>query len=409
MSTEKDSLILRHPTDDEWALMPAFDARAFGIAVPMPADELDDFRAQVEPHDALVVVEPGGPGDPLVALSLFYRMQVTVPGGPPVPAAGLSWVSVAPTHRRRGLLRRMLDAMFDRWESEQFPVAILTASEGGIYERFGFGPAAYADRVRVDPATATLRGTPPADSRVRFGTPEQIAERVPELHARWAATRPGAVNRGAATWRSILADRDFRQPDGAGGLHYLLHEDGYASYRMHSRGDHVRAEIDDLCAVTEQAHTDLWRILTSLDLIDEVTGLIPVDDPLPQKLINLRGVEILGRSDRLWLSVLDVVAALPLRRYRGSARFVMAITDGYRDRAGTYLLEITDGQAEVRRTDEEPTVRMDISVLSTLYLGTSAARDFAAADRLWTDRPETLVALNVAFRGFPEPFAGTFF
>ena len=56
--------------------------------------------------------------------------------------AALTNVTVAPTHRRRGLLRRMitndLRSAADRGE----PVGIPIASEYPIYGRFGYGAAA---------------------------------------------------------------------------------------------------------------------------------------------------------------------------------------------------------------------------------------------------------------------------
>ncbi|MFT3852789.1 MAG: GNAT family N-acetyltransferase [Ilumatobacteraceae bacterium] len=46
-------------------------------------------------------------------------------------------MGVAATHRRQGLLRRLMDACHDDIDARREPVAMLFASEGGIYERFG--------------------------------------------------------------------------------------------------------------------------------------------------------------------------------------------------------------------------------------------------------------------------------
>ncbi|NED59864.1 GNAT family N-acetyltransferase, partial [Streptomyces sp. SID10244] len=56
-----------------------------------------------------------------------------------------------------------------------------------------------------------------------------------------------------------------------------------------------------------------------------------------------------------------------------------------------------------------PTVRMDISVLGSIFLGGTPVRRFAAAERVWTDSVDTLAALDSAFGTDRAPFAGTFF
>ena len=60
-----------------------------------------------------------------------------------LPAAGVTFVAVLPTYRRRGvlssLMRRQLADVRDRGE----PLAILWASEAVIYGRYGYGRASW--------------------------------------------------------------------------------------------------------------------------------------------------------------------------------------------------------------------------------------------------------------------------
>src|SRR3712207_8818896 len=46
-------------------------------------------------------------GDRVVATSGVYSRTLTVPGAV-VPCAGVSWVTVSPTHRRRGVLTAIM-------------------------------------------------------------------------------------------------------------------------------------------------------------------------------------------------------------------------------------------------------------------------------------------------------------
>ncbi len=77
----------------------------------------------------------------LVGGSAMISLEVTVPGSRPVRLGGVTSTAVAATHRRRGLLRLMMQAMFDEARERGEPLAGLSASEGTIYGRFGYGPA----------------------------------------------------------------------------------------------------------------------------------------------------------------------------------------------------------------------------------------------------------------------------
>ncbi|MDY6807476.1 MAG: GNAT family N-acetyltransferase [Actinomycetota bacterium] len=405
------ALTLARATDDDWDEIFATDARAFLMTDPLSAAEQADLRGKVDNSDVVLVRDPQGlVGSPLVGVSMFYRMTVTVPGGAQEPAAGLSWVSVAATHRRRGILRTMITELFDQWESEDQVFAILTASEATIYERFGFGPACHAHDVSIDLGSAKMRHR--ADkhlSPVNFASGDEVARRIPEIHARWAATRPGALSRPTSWWEPILADRRSQRPAQTSGLHYLLHADGYASYRINTSVDPSRGDVAEVVAVTEAAHTDLWRVLVGLDLMSSVTASIPVDDPLPLKLTDHRAVSVTGVRDKMWLRILDVPRALTSRAYSADLDVVLEVTDEFRGRGGVFDLSVREGAATVTPSTSVPTIRMDISVLGSLFLGGTPARTFAAAERLWTADEQTLRALDRTFATERAPYSGTFF
>ena len=63
-----------------------------------------------------------------------------------MPAAGVTLVGVLPTHRRQGVLTRLMRAQLDDVRERGEPVAFLWASEGAIYGRFGYGMAGFPAR-----------------------------------------------------------------------------------------------------------------------------------------------------------------------------------------------------------------------------------------------------------------------
>ena len=81
--------------------------------------------------------------DALVGIYSSYDMAVTTPGPldtlTRVPMAGLTWVSVHPDHRRRGVLREMVTHHFTRLHESGSALSGLHAAEVGIYGRFGYG------------------------------------------------------------------------------------------------------------------------------------------------------------------------------------------------------------------------------------------------------------------------------
>ena len=402
-------LVLRRATDDDWPAIIAADARAFAFIHPLDAEAEADIRSKLRDGDVVVVYDQSGPVGPVLAgVAMFYRMTLTLPGGARVDLPGLSWVSVAATHRRRGILRRMITELFDQWEQEKSVFSILTASEATIYERFGYGPACFEQQAEIDLSKAQLRETPPAWTPVRFATADQVRELVPDLHDRWASMNPGAIVRSRVWWNMIFADREMLR-DGQSALHYLVHPDGYVSYRISHEGGNPSARVSEFFAVTDAAHTDLWRVLLGLDLIPTIHVSMPVDDPLPMKLTNLRAPKMTALSDSMWLRIIDIPAALQARTYSEDVDAVLEISDQFRGNGGRFAFTVRDGVATVSATDDPATVRMDVSVLSSIYLGGYRATEFAAANRLWASDHATLCELDQAFLTDRKPFSGTFF
>lgn len=76
-----------------------------------------------------------------VATFRSFRQEVSTVGGGSLTADAITQVTVAPTHRRRGLLSRMMGADLAAARERGDAIATLIAAEYPIYGRFGFGPA----------------------------------------------------------------------------------------------------------------------------------------------------------------------------------------------------------------------------------------------------------------------------
>ncbi|MBW0112119.1 GNAT family N-acetyltransferase, partial [Pseudonocardia sp. KRD-182] len=403
--------------------MAVADGRAFGFHYE--DQDVADLRPVVDPERFVlardgsaqeVAAQAGDPAAGIVGIAGSFDFAVTLPGGGPLPAAGVTWVSVAVTHRRRGILRAMLDDLHRGYAAAGTPLAVLNASEGGIYGRFGYGVATTDRAVEVDRRRAVLRPGVPDPGGVRYAGVEEAGRHAPEVHRRWCAVQPGAVSRSDDWWSYALLDRPH-QRRGASARFHLLHDDGYAAYRM----DQGTCRVVDFFAATEQAHLALWRVLLALDLVTTVAvDALPADDPLPWLLTDPRAVSTTGLSDALWARVLDPAAVLGARRYAVDVDAVLQVhdPDGYAD--GRFRLRGGPDGAECTRTDDTPDLHLDVPALGALAFGGTRLRTLVRAGRAEVAGRAELPtpagagapvegALDVALRPEREPCAGTRF
>src|SRR5690606_31205850 len=145
-------------------------------------------------------------GDRMVGTTAAYSLEMTLPGGPRT-VAGITGVGVWPTHRRRGVLTALMSRQLADIRARGEAVAVLWASEGAIYGRYGFGLAAFGLYARIRNPYAVLRdaqGDP--ELTVELLTPEEALPSLTRLHREAAATRIGQFQRGDSWWGRFLKD-----------------------------------------------------------------------------------------------------------------------------------------------------------------------------------------------------------
>jgi predicted acetyltransferase len=401
------SIEVRPIEASEFEAIVTMDARAFGLTYT--DEDMEDLRRILELDRTLVALD----GPEVVGSTSAFSFEMTVPGGAFVPTAGVTWVGVMPTHRRRGILRqlmaRQLDEMLDRGE----PLAALSASESSIYGRFGYGVA--TRRAALTMATKRVRLLPGrGDGQVRFADPVTARKTLPGLYDRQRALVPGTMSRDDRWWDHILADLETLR-EGATTFFFLVHPDGYAVYRRRSAwanglpGD--QCLVSEVVAVTPEAHASLWRVLLELDLVERLTYVrYSIDDPLPWLLDDSRRLEITGVWDDEWVRLLHVPRALEARRYLSEDRFVLELVDAFRPAIGGRF-EL-DGGAEgavCRRTTAEPDLVMDISDMGSLYLGGVRASILARAGRIEERTAGAARRADAFFASDPPPHNQTGF
>lgn len=356
-------------------------------------------------------------GDEIVGTAAAFSFELTLPGLATLPAAGVTWVSVLPTHRRRGVLRSMMARQLDDAAARGEPLAVLTASEGSIYERFGYGPATFNYDIELDPSRVELRDLVPDDGRVRLVEPEAARKLLPPVFDRVWRARPGDHQRNEAFWDYWFQDKE-QWREGMSARFYAVHEsaagevDGFVAYRRktgwdtHGNPDGA-ARVDDLFATAPAAYASLWRHMLGLDLVRKVEASDrPADEPLRWMVNDPRSVRVVACNDDLWVRVLDVPRALSSRSYAASGRLVLEVSDEFRPQtAGRYAL--VDGVCTP--TDDAPDLVLDVAVLGSVYLGGVRFADLAVAGRIEERTPGAVARADAMFRSDPLPASQTGF
>lgn len=381
------------------------DGAAFGGQVS--EQEAEDIF--LDPPEFLVATV----ADRIVGLTGHYRFSsMTVPGGA-LAVPGVTFVGVSPTHRRRGVLRALMDHQIRGFAEEGAPAAILTASEGGIYSRFGYGSASASRRTVIDRRAATLiRPVPDAGGEVRLLTAEQARPLLPDLHRRWQRQVPAALSRTEIWWDHLFRDRAEHR-DGMSAKFYLVHPDGYLSYRVKQQWNdgfpgHL-CWITDYAVCTTDAHAALWQVLLGMDLVGSIESMqIPVDDPLPFLLANFRAVRTTVLNDGLWLRPVDAAALLAARSYRAEIDTVVQVFDPLLGDQRLALAGGPDG-ASCEPTGRPAQVSFTLAGLGSAYLGGHRLSTLARAGAVRCDDPALGTRLDLALSTDRAPFHGTAF
>ena len=347
----------------------------------------------------------------LVGMFAAYPYQAFPVPGARIPVAGLTWVGVHPGHRRRGILRTMIDRHVARAREAGEAVAALFAAEPAIYGRFGYGLAARDLRLTV-PRGAALRDVAGAQAmRVRLEKldPERHGPVLHAIHS--AVDRPGwATRETEGALEASLADPEFFR-DGAESLRIALVEDadgtprGYAKFRRKDdwKAEGPRGVVRVREAVAQDAATARarWGVLLDLDLMATVeVGLLALDDPLWFLLVDPRAAKP-AIGDNLWVRVVDVPAALSQRRYAAPVDVVLEVTDALvPENRGRWRLVGGPEGAEATRTDAEADLALDVRELGSAYLGGFSLTGLASAGLVTELRPGTLHPAAPAF-GWP--------
>jgi predicted acetyltransferase len=409
MSTQTGSTWqVRSLTEADWDDLHHVDSHAFGATAP------DEFvELERETHE--ITRDIGAyDGTTLVGIAGAYSFEIGVPGST-LPVAGVTWVGVLPTYRRRGVLRALMrHQLHSVHDAGREPVAILWASEPQIYGRFGYGlasrllsmtvprdPQALHAGFPVDPALR-LRLADPADWKVLAGVYQDVSRH-----------RPGMPARDERWWRRAVSDVPAMR-NGKSALRCVVAEDGEAvrGFALYATKQHFdesfgsgQVDVREVMAADGPALAAVYRYLFDLDLMGSAhLWNVPVDDPLLHWLQNPRRAKP-ALHDGLYARLVDLDRALGARRYAAEVDLVLDVTDDLCPwNAGRWRLRGGPDAARCERSGDEPDLQLGVTELGAAYLGGTPLAELALAGRVVERRPGALAAASTAFGQTPAPW-----
>ncbi len=406
---------IRHPSEEDFPQFLKTGRAAFGMGV-YPGDE-DIHRPSFAPDRFHAAYDDGR----MVGTIGSFELELTIPGGRVLPAAGLTWAGVLPTHRRTGVLRALMAAQIEQARAASLPLAILNASEGGIYGRFGFGPASSAIDFQVDSSRAAFARPADAPGRIRLVESEEAAGMMAGVYEQTRSLRAGMVSRPPYLWHDLLADPEW-QRDGGTPFFFAVHEtpagvaDGYLLYRTVPRWTSVGPEYE--LKVSENVSPDpavraaLWHFATQVDLVTTVTTetAFPVDESLRWLFADPRTLRLTRLADDLWVRILDLPRALEARAYRAQGRLVLEIEDeDHPGDNGRFELAAGSAGSTVSPSVRDPDVVLGTAALATTYLGGVPFSRLAEAGMVRERHHGALALADLLFGTSAAPFCGTRF
>ena len=352
-------------------------------------------------------------GDEIVGGAGAFPFTMTVPGRE-LGCAGVTVVGVLPTHRRRGVLRALMEEQLEDVHRRGEPLAALWASEEPIYGRFGYGLASLSGEISLARTYGQLRDGSSPDATVRLLTDAEARDRLPPVYETVRRATPGMYARSPLWWELRQTSDPPDSRGGAGEKNYALVEldgrdAGYAIYRLRMAWEAGSStgsvEVVEAMADSPEATRELWRFLLGIDWAATVKAYrLPIDHPLFHLLAYPRRMQF-RVGDALWLRLVDVEAALAGRAYTGGESVTLEVTDdvcGWNP--GTYT--VTSEGAE---RGGKPELRLDVQTLACVYLGGFTFAELARALRVEELRDGALARADALFATAVKPWCPEIF
>jgi predicted acetyltransferase len=259
-----------------------------------------------------------------------------------------------------------------------------------LYRGAGYARAGARYEIEIAPGAAATRERSPRVERTTDDDPELRA-----TYARFAARRPGFLDRGPYIWSRV-----FRPRKGHVGVFKVVGDrgcEGYAAvaHATHDGSGEVRAH--DLVALSRPAARRLLELLSAYGSV--ATSVVwhgAAPDLLTSALSECR--HAIRVTDYWMLRICDVERALGARGYAADGALDLAVEDDVApENRGRFRLRVRGGRATVE-PGGDGTFAIDVRGLAALYSGFHDARTLIELGEL-DARDEDVATADALFAG----------
>jgi predicted acetyltransferase len=167
-----------------------------------------------------------------------------------------------------------------------------------------------------------------------------------------------------------------------------------------------RVIVLEVIAPTPEAERELWRFVLDIDWVATIEcDSLPTDSALVLLLAHPRYLKQ-TLYDAVWVRLVDVGEALRARALTDAPPIVLEVEDAFCPwNAGRWHVEAGD----VRRTDGEADLRLDVSALGAVYLGGFTFGNLVQALRATELRPGVAARADKLFGSAARPWCPEIF
>lgn len=351
-------------------------------------------------------------GGAIVGGAGAYLFETTVPGGAQLPTAGVMAVGVLPTHRRRGVLTQLMQRQLADAHERGEPLAMLYASEGAIYSRFGYGLASLTGSIELPKEHARLWDDEPIGQARILESEEEALELLPGIYDRVRPETVGMFTRSPEWWKVRRFGGGLRGPRGE-QVRVAVEVDGaleaYALYRLNfavnTMVTDTTLEVTEAIGTSQRALAAIWRYLLAIDWVARIeASWLPLDHPLLLWLLEPRRLRF-ALGEALWVRLIDVGAALAARSLEEGSVVVDIRDELCPWNEGSWAIQ--DGAVE--RTTDDADLRLGVTELGSVYLGGLTFDQLLRAGRLEELRPGGAARADGLFRTPRQPWCPELF
>jgi predicted acetyltransferase len=306
--------------------------------------------------------------------------------GKAMPMGGISSVGTLPEFRRQGLSRKLMTQALLNMKEQGQSVASLWASQAAIYQRYQFAMSTVLRSYTIDTVDIRFHDGLESTCRVKQSIPAEDFDTIKALYIEFIRNRTCYLHRAKPFWQFGMIEEIGDQGPTRIALSYDENNQpvGYAIYTLRggkvehsSRSQEIK--IREIVWLNIDAYRSLWQFIGAHDLVGRVTwNSAPLDDPIAELLAEPRMLH--ARDDEgIWFRIVDVEGALAGRGYSSDGSIRIGVDD---DRLtpwnnGVFELNVTDGIAEVNKTDAKPDIQLSLKTLASMYTGYRSAKDLS--------------------------------